>query len=392
MPNWRGVDSVRLSEVGALLATFLPDATEEEKARLIEYQDDMRMHQVRWAQMLNQEIIGSNDYINAVNREFFCAFKKSERLLGGETISRIVWRRFFDRCETRRNAIARNTRIFRSLIPAYSRNGRAKFPGECGVFTQPQDYTKIGDIPWAPNGRYQDLSKKIMEAEGAYCNGSISKSIDFAREVILDVTRYERVTDTPFYLASWAYHIIGRAYEARSDWRSASDNYGASLNLKMKMQNWLPPLLRFTTEVKLVSAELFDSEKLSAFASASRVSNVISCMKAEENKLQQSSFRLFHNLLADCYVLHAEALYKTHDTAPARESAEKALKLAFKLKDVVGQIRALFIMYNLTERKEIDFLMDIRRLVQDMTATSLQTHPAVTQILATLELEAPICS
>lgn len=382
-------DQVRLGELRAMFATFLPDATDAELFEVASYQQELQLQQDRLATLFEEGIVDHVEYSRAVNNEVSWALRRSARVLGEDRckelfgVSELGTIALLDEEE-----FAREHGEYRveSLVPPIIELMERYMPVAAerrhviqGIKElDPQQWRKISQVAWAPSSGYDELVRAIETAEEAYYVGDIQRSLQQARRVIEPIKSFTRVTDTPLYLTAWAHHIQGRAYESLTDWRSAFLHYEASLNLKIHMSEWLPTLPTLATEIKLGCVEMIQSPA----EAATRLSRVSEVLKAE-SRLARQNLRMYRNLLEDSQVGLAEAYLIVGDEKLATQQAEEALTLARELHDAVGEIRVLFVLYRASAESASNIWSRIETLLEH--EQQVATHPRVVLILAELE-------
>src|SRR5690349_21169871 len=78
----RDPDDIRLLELKALFAEFLPDGTEEELGRVASIQSDLDWARLRLERLLVRGIVTGDEYAQAVNGEATWAMRECAMVLG----------------------------------------------------------------------------------------------------------------------------------------------------------------------------------------------------------------------------------------------------------------------------------------------------------------------
>jgi tetratricopeptide (TPR) repeat protein len=387
-------DAVRFSELEAMFDAFLPDATLSERSQIAAFQADLHLQQRRLAGFLADRVIGVVEHARAVNQEINWCFRRGAAILGSERFQRLFG---VDIAETERlvdeqEALARAdaeaeedalSDIMSSVSQLVMRYTPTEAEQECVVRAfktiDPQKRESISEVRWAPRSRYAGFIKTISDAEMAYREGELDKSILSAKAVLEGISKLTEMTDTPLYLAAWSHHIQGRGYEALMNWRAACLHYEASLAVKMKL-SWLPVLLVFPTEIKLGVVEMLQSP----VESATRLLRVTEVLNASGD-LARENRRLYQNLLEDSAVALAEAYLEMGETSRAADQAKIALELAETLNDRVGAIRSLYVLFRASAESKKVTRRKIKQFLDG--APQAASHPRVAFILGVLDRE-----
>jgi tetratricopeptide (TPR) repeat protein len=389
----RDADAVRSAELEAMFDTFLPDATTSERAQISAFQAELHIQQRRLAKLLAEGIIDVLEHARAVNKEINWCFRKAVRVLGHKR-----FRLLFDMdvaeteglIDEREALLSDITHVDEAMLseimPSVNElvmryiptEAEQKYIVRASKTIDPQKREGISEVFWAPRSRYAQLVRGISVAEIAYRQGDLDKCIHSAKAVLQGVTKLPEMTDTPLYLAAWSHHIQGRGYQALMNWRAAALHYEASLVVKMKLNDWLPDLLLFVTEVKLGMIEMIQSP----IESASRLQRVTEILKTKDI-LELENTRLYNNLLEDSHIALAEAYLEIGEVKKAATQAKEALELAQNLNDRVGEIRSLYVLYRASARSRKTTRQRILNIVEGKV--SFASHPRVAFILAEVQ-------
>jgi len=384
-------DVVETAELEAMFGAFLPDASDQEKVQVAALHEDLRVQQERLATLVNEGVLTPVEHAHALNLEINWFCRRSARILGSERFQQLFdmevedTSNLVDEAEAlarmQRTAIENEIADANALLSRYVPvQAEQKQIIKALTEIDPQKREAIMRSRWAPGSRHADWVQIITTAETAYRSGNLETSNCAAQDVVNSISKLAQVSDTGMYFVSWAHHIQGRNYEAMTLLRDAAFHYQTSLLVKMKLMEWLPPLLLMATEVKLGSVEMFQSP----IESATRLSRVSELLKSNPTFPKQNR-RLFENLIEDSEVTLAEAYLAIGDHSSAIRHAEEALMLARKLKDRVGEIRTIYVLYLASAVSRNKALRRIQTLLkEDKTSAA---HPRVTFILAALRDE-----
>jgi hypothetical protein len=383
-------DEVRLRQLRSLFQIFLPDGSENEFTQLAIIQQELHLQQVRLQAMLSDGILNPEEYADGLNKELSWCVRRCASVLGDGRTKQIFSLESLENIVlVEPQLIASNrsamdvssdfrqlTRVWIGRYVPVKKERRLILKAVRGI--DPQRAKRVSTEQWDLNSPYAHLVQSIATAEETYRIGAVESSIQHAHLVVGAVSNLDVVSDVPMYLAAWAHHIQGRGYEAQSNWQQAALHYECSLVTKFALQEWLPELPLIATEIKLGLVELFQSPAEAAVRLL-RVSDSLAAHSRRPNS------RLFRNLLEDSWVGLAEAYLATGYQNLAVRQANSALPLARRLRDRVGEIRILYLLY----RASALSLVDATKKIQDILHHDprFARHPRVALVLQNLEID-----
>jgi hypothetical protein len=204
----------------------------------------------------------------------------------------------------------------------------------------PQRWHEAFKEAWGRDEKYRTLLDAIYKADEAYHHGDLRESALVTERVLSHVEHYDRITDEPFYLVSWAFHLGGRAHEKLRDLPNAELFYKASLDLKFILKDWLPPLALIATEIKLGTIEV-ENQRVEGLFNLTRLEDFLSLAS---RRLTEQNAPLYRNLLVDLRVALADALLMRNRRDLALGKAEKALADARAINDLVAESKLLIVI------------------------------------------------
>lgn len=368
-------DRVRLAELRAMFQAFLPDFTTDELQAVADIQHELRTQQTRLEGLLEARVIDETEFSKAVSNEADWCFRRCSQILGPDRFESLFGVDVAGAIRVPGEPSA--TALIERYEPA---KAERKHVVSVSRKINPQQLRRITGLPWPARPWYGHLLRSITRAEQAYEHGEVNESIALAHAVIEDATHHPTLSDTALYLAAWAYHIKGRGYQALMHWQSAADQYEASLALKARLGEWLPPGFAYATEIKLRSVEIAHSP----VQVVTKMNRMIRALRSNSG-LSRGNLAFYQNLLEDSLLVLAEGYLGLGNQALAARSAHDALRLAKVLHDIVGEMRILSILCRTSasdqeiNRKRLHLLL--RRYRQQRT----HTHPQVARIIALTE-------
>lgn len=347
-------EAVRLAELKALFSAFLPAANDKDINQIADIQRELRVQRKRLNDLLSANIIDEVEFQMASSREAEWSFRRCAIVLGKERFEML----FGVNPESAMNTS--EELIVPTLVKRY-KSSEVERKRVCDTWMRinPIAMDEVVNL-WSHNSSMHKAVRAIVRAESLFKNGEIETCVNNTRSILNIVQQQHRIGDTWLYLASWALHIQGRAYESLSHWSSATEKYEESLELKLHMKDWLPQGAFVATELKLGSVEV----KHSPLQGISRLTRILSTLRNNPKVFcDNTKMRDYFCVAGELKLANAYLEIKQQEEAAI--FARKALKRVKNIADSVGEAQALFALFRASELHKDDFINRLNQLIAD---------------------------